>query len=91
MFPTHVVKEWAGHASIETTDEFYLKVSEAEYQAAASQSFGLCTQLCAQLGDSEGAQEKPESSDPGLPSTYEEAGDGTRTHDVQLGKLAFCH
>jgi len=35
-FPAHVVQEWAGHASIETTQRHYLKVSELEYQKAAS-------------------------------------------------------
>ncbi|MDP7289923.1 MAG: site-specific integrase, partial [Phycisphaerae bacterium] len=46
-FPAHVVKEWAGHASFETTDAFYLKVSDAEYETAATQTFSVCTQLCA--------------------------------------------
>lgn len=34
-YPQHVVKEWAGHASEETTAQFYLKVGESEYQRAA--------------------------------------------------------
>ncbi len=34
-FPAHVVAAWAGHASIETTSQFYLQVSEAEYERAA--------------------------------------------------------
>ena len=37
-FPAHVVSAWAGHASIETTSQFYLKVSESEYQQAASRA-----------------------------------------------------
>ena len=34
-FPQHVVKEWAGHASEETTSQFYLKVGEGDYFRAA--------------------------------------------------------
>ena len=35
-FPAHVVAAWAGHASIETTNDYYLQVSEAEYERAAN-------------------------------------------------------
>ena len=35
-FPAHVVAAWAGHASIETTREYYLQVSESEYERAAA-------------------------------------------------------
>lgn len=38
-FPMHVVKEWAGHSSLVTTDEYYLKVSPAEYKSAAEADF----------------------------------------------------
>ncbi|MBN1844275.1 MAG: site-specific integrase [Sedimentisphaerales bacterium] len=34
-FPQHVVSEWAGHANIETTAEYYLQISESEYDRAA--------------------------------------------------------
>ena len=34
-FPAHVIAAWAGHASIETTQQFYLKVSESDYERAA--------------------------------------------------------
>ena len=71
--------------------EYYLKVSESDYAAAASQNFADVTQLVTQLGDFGGAQEKPESASPGSSSTSETAGEGIRTLDVQLGKLAFCH
>ena len=40
-FPAHVVAAWAGHASIEMTREYYLQVSEAEYERAASQKEGM--------------------------------------------------
>jgi len=34
-YPQHVVQAWAGHAKAETTSEFYLQVSEREYDKAA--------------------------------------------------------
>ena len=37
-FPQHVVQEWAGHASAVTTGEYYLQVSEAEYEKAAGKT-----------------------------------------------------
>ncbi len=42
-FPMHAVKEWAGHSNTETTNQYYLQVSEADYEAAAKQSFRVCT------------------------------------------------
>lgn len=38
-FPMHCVKEWAGHANIATTQQFYLQVSESDYDRAAGVSF----------------------------------------------------
>ena len=38
-FPIHTVKEWAGHTSISTTEQFYLKVGQTDYQQAATQNF----------------------------------------------------
>jgi integrase len=35
-FAMHEVKEWAGHASIATTQKYYLKVSERAYRDAAA-------------------------------------------------------
>ena len=35
-FPVHVVKEWAGHANMETTNKHYLQVSESEYKKASN-------------------------------------------------------
>ncbi len=37
-FPLHVVKEWSGHASIVTMDQYYLQVPPGEYDRAASTS-----------------------------------------------------
>ena len=91
----HVVKEWAGHSSIQTTDAFYLKVSEVDYEAAANQNFGDSsqneTQLVTQLDDLEAKKEKPEILSSDFSDTYTKAGDEIRTHDVQLGKLTFYH
>jgi integrase len=39
--PQHVVKEWAGHGDERTTSQYYLKVSEREYDAAAGLSQGV--------------------------------------------------
>jgi integrase len=35
VFPQHVVSYWLGHAKITTTDQFYLQVSEVEYDRAS--------------------------------------------------------
>lgn len=39
QYPMHVVKEWAGHANIATTQQFYLKVLDSDYERAATSSF----------------------------------------------------
>ena len=38
-FPAHVVQEWAGHSNLNTTNEFYLQVSRAEYIRASETAF----------------------------------------------------
>lgn len=38
-YPAHVVKEWAGHSSLDTTDRYYLQISESEYERAATNKF----------------------------------------------------
>lgn len=45
-FPQHVVSEWAGHSEITTTSQFYLQISEAEYDRAA----GLPKKGCLKAG-----------------------------------------
>jgi len=94
-FPAHVVKEWAGHSSIETTDEFYLKVNEADYLKAAGKPTEDCTQLCTQpdkKGEKETQDEKQSSRQDAVnKEVTNKAGDEIRTLDVQLGKLAFYH
>jgi hypothetical protein len=69
------LKEWAGHASIETTDVFDRKVGAADYEAAANEGLG-----CAQLG----TDKEKNTENTG-------AGEGIRTLDVQLGKLTLYH
>lgn len=82
-FGAHVVKEWAGHEDIDTTLKFYLKVPDAEYQRAA----GLL-----ETTKAGGTQLVTQPTVLPLPICRKsKAGDGIRTHDVQLGKLAFYH
>jgi integrase len=38
-YPAHVVKQWAGHASLDTTDRYYLQVPESEYNRTSRCSF----------------------------------------------------
>jgi len=37
-YPQHVVQEWAGHSCSETTKDYYLQVSVAEYDRAAGKT-----------------------------------------------------
>lgn len=39
IYPLHVVKEWAGHADIATTETYYTQVTPDQYKAAAAESF----------------------------------------------------
>ena len=49
--PIHVVQQWAGHASIETTRKYYLQVDDEHYErAAARRDPADRTQLRTQLG-----------------------------------------
>jgi len=75
IHPSHVVQAWAGHSDYRTTTRYYLKVSEGDFDRAA----GLA-QKVAQNHDSD-PPTRPKSR----------AGEGIRTPDVQLGKLAFYH
>lgn len=50
----HVVKEWVGHSSIETTERHYLKVPEGEYERAASiETMPEVTRLLARLQEND--------------------------------------
>lgn len=61
-FPAHVVKEWAGHSDLRTTDRYYLQVSELEYKRAAGTNFfDDFAQLFAQLGKNKKVDKSKES------------------------------
>jgi integrase len=61
--PVHVVKEWAGHSSLDITAQYYLQVSESEYKRAAERSFlGDLAQLFAQLDQNKGVDKKEENA-----------------------------
>src|SRR5690606_34491614 len=91
-FPFHVVVEWMGHSD-EVARQHYLRVNDADIDAAARTPIaGNLTQLLTQLAVSEGSDEgEPEPQVLKLADFRKKAGDGIRTHDVQLGKLAFYH
>lgn len=79
VHPAHVVQEWAGHASVETTTRHYLKVSELEYErAATTRLMPEVTQLWTQLAetgadwDQKQPTAKPLSSD--APKTCKNSG-----------------
>jgi len=46
--PQHVVSTWAGHANVQTTSEYYLQVSESEYDRGNHRRIagGSCTTPC---------------------------------------------
>jgi integrase len=73
--PAHVVMVWAGHSDYRTTIRHYLRVSEAYFDRVT----GLA-QKVAQIPELAPSDRR-----------NSRAGDGIRTHDVQLGKLAFYH
>ncbi len=56
-YPAHVVMEWAGHSSFDTTNQHYLKVSKSEYKDAAN------TALFEQPDVTEKVTEKPDSKE----------------------------
>lgn len=56
------VKEWAGHASIETTMEYYIQVSELEYKRASERPFfGKLTQELTQQEENKKVSKDRES------------------------------
>ncbi len=95
-YPMHVVKAWAGHSDVRTTDEFYLQVPDSEYERAGKDGFTpvapqLWTQLASNgtdMAKKENAEDAQVLEQQGLSET---AGERIRTADVQLGKLAFYH
>jgi len=75
VHPAHVVQAWAGHSDYRTTTRYYLKVSEGDYDRAT--------------GPAQKPAQNPGSDPENLHKSR--AGEGIRTPDVQLGKLAFYH
>jgi hypothetical protein len=75
VHPAHVVQAWAGHSDYRTTMRYYLKVSDGDFDRAT----GLAQKVV----------QNPVSDPPDRPKSI--AGEGIRTPDVQLGKLAFYH
>jgi len=79
QFPMHVVQEWAGHSDIDTTNQYYLKVSELEYQKAAK--LRMCpevTKLVTKPAPKEPGFDENEKSEsnasPDIQDTNEESG-----------------
>ena len=75
VHPAHVVQAWAGHEDYRTTTRYYLRVSDEDFYRAT----GLA-QKVVQNPDSDHSNRRKSR-----------AGEGIRTPDVQLGKLAFYH
>jgi len=97
-FPMHVVSAWAGHASITTTQEFYLQVGERDYAVGAAFNFasgdvrGMFSHNFYQNSDIPGHDAGTSRNvSPERNECSGQAGERIRTADVQLGKLAFYH
>ena len=85
-FPFLVVVEWMGHSD-EVARHHYLRVNENDLQAATTTPFPeKLTQLLTQLDEKEvSAEQEHEPQVLKLEDFRKKAGDGIRTHDVQLG------
>ncbi len=88
--PAHVVKEWAGHSDLNTTDRYYLQVPESEYvRAARTRLAPVVTQPVTQPGKNEAESNTKKNADESQVSASQElsetAGERIRTADVQLG------
>ena len=59
-YPIHAVKEWAGHADISTTEQYYLQVTEDQYTKAAASSFWNIENVTEKETENEKGQEKEE-------------------------------
>ena len=94
-FPFHVVVEWMGHSD-EVARHHYLRVNESDLDAAARTPIDEeVTQKVTQIETSEPSGDEEEALQVlKLEDFRKKAGDGIRTHDVQLGKSlvgAQCH
>lgn len=70
-FAAHVIKEWAGHADIRTTLQYYLKVSESDYDKAAGLMNGQETPKPTEADYERAANPPPPASPPANPETPE--------------------
>ncbi len=91
-FPAHVVKQWAGHSSLDTTDRYYLQVSEAEYErAAVTRMSQNATQLPTQLAEEQANPAKQKDAGHSQPPATQELpgtqDDDMSDHDAQLTQL----
>ncbi len=79
--------------TVEPAAQLYLHANESDPPIATQPRIDPnLTQLLTQLDVSQGsADDEPEPQVLKLADFRKEAGDGIRTHDVQLGKLAFYH
>ncbi|GMU82394.1 MAG: hypothetical protein AMXMBFR47_22650 [Planctomycetota bacterium] len=91
-FPFHVVVEWMGHSE-EVARQHYLRVNDADLDAATRTAIaGELTQKLTQIESEprlEALEDEPQTLK--LEDFMKKAGEGIRTLDVQLGKLAFYH
>lgn len=92
-FPAHVVKQWAGHSDLQTTDRYYLQVSESEYdRAAATPMSRETTQLPTQLADNAANSSRKGPAEESQPPTSQDLPearpDNMSDHDSQLTQLA---
>jgi integrase len=87
-FPFHVVVEWMGHSD-EVARQHYLRVDENDLAAATHSPIPRkLTQKVTQIGsDDAHSQHRTDPQVVQGEDVTEKAGDGIRTHDVQLGNL----
>jgi hypothetical protein len=52
---------WAGHASISTTRQYYLQVSDGDYSKAASENFWLVSENVSENGKNEENQSQEQN------------------------------
>lgn len=62
LFPAHGVRQWAGHSDVETTNRYYLQVSEAEYEMASSMCLSEVVAQLPENGPSPGPTKTPNGS-----------------------------
>ena len=81
------VQEWAGHSDIRTTMAYYAKVVDSEFEKVS----GVTQKVTQKAETGSEATPEPVSENSSVVNFTSRAGEGIRTLDVQLGKLAFYH